>query len=151
MDQFEKRLAQLDAEDNEGSVSAAQSREKYTERLEEAREERDTVLDAEANLARWHGPIKVVMAVLPKNALTVGLLSRWLKDPEGFSITAMMRGEMSGAGTTTLVPDPVDSEMIKRLEVVIDSYSVWYIIGTSLMFEAAVLSLACFLFVRRDY
>jgi hypothetical protein len=32
-----------------------------------------------------------------------------------------------------------------------DSVSAWYILGTSLAFEAVVLGFACFLFYRRDF
>jgi len=81
----------------------------------------------------------------------VGLLSRWLKDPDGFSIAAMMRGEMTGLGTSALIRDPVDVEMTRRLEKKLDGYSGWYIIGTSLLFEAVVLAAACVIFIRRDF
>jgi hypothetical protein len=29
--------------------------------------------------------------------------------------------------------------------------SVWWVLGTSLLFEAVVLGMACFIFVRRDF
>ncbi len=120
-------------------------------RLEQEQAERDTSLDAAASLQTWHGPTEFMMAVLPKTQLTVGLLSRWLKDPDGFSIAAMMRGEMTGTGTSALMRDPVDVEMTRRLEKELDSYSPWYIVGTSLGFEALVLAAACVIFVRRDF
>ncbi len=121
------------------------------QRLEQEQAERDTVLDAAASLDTWHGPTTFMMAVLPKTQLTVELLSRWLKDPDGFSIAAMMRGDMTGAGTSSLMRDPIDVEMTRRLEKELDSYSPWYIIGTSLGFEALVLAAACVIFVRRDF
>jgi hypothetical protein len=114
-----------------------------------------TSLDANnqalATLGFWHGPTQVMMVVLPKTQLTVGLLSRWLKDPDGFSITGMMRGDMTGQGTSAFITDPVDVEMTRRLEETLDGYSGWYIIGTSLAFEAVVLAIACVIFIRRDF
>lgn len=99
-------------------------------------------------LNRWHGPTWAFMTALPKTQHTVALLSRWLKDPEGFSITAMMRGDMSGHG---MIQDPIDVEMTRRLEREMDTYSTWYVVGTSAAFEAVVLGLACLIFIRRDY
>ncbi len=130
---------------------AAAARANLQFRLEEERANRDTSLDAITKMGRWHGPTRFFMAVLPKTQLTVGLLSRWLKDPEGFSITGMMRGDMPGTGTSALIKDPVDVEMTRRLEKELDSHSTWYVVGTSLGFEALVLVAACVIFVRRDY
>ena len=119
-------------------------------RLTDARDSRDKQLDAEGKLTRWHIPIRTVMTVLPKNAQTVALLSRWLKDPDGFSISGMMRGEMTGRGTGVM-DNQTDVELTRRLEDELESISPWYIIGTSLGFELVVLSGACLIFVRRDF
>ena len=120
-------------------------------RLEQEQTTRDTSLDGAASLDTWHGPTEFMMAVLPKTQLTVGLLSRWLKDPDGFSIAAIMRGDMTGVGTSALMRDPVDVEMTRRMEKELDAYSFWYIVGTSLGWEALVLAAACVIFVRRDF
>ena len=119
-------------------------------RLTDARDDRDQQLEAKGKLTRWHTPIRAVMTVLPKNAQTVALLSRWLKDPEGFSITGMMRGDMTGRGTG-MMESQTDVEMTRRLEKELESISSWYIIGTSLGFEVVVLFGACLIFVRRDF
>ncbi len=90
---------------------------------------------------------------MPKTGLTVGLLSRSLKDPGGFSIMAMMRGDMSaglggsGAGRST----DSDAESSRRMEAYYDDISPWFIIGSSIAFEFVVLTIACFIFCRRDY
>ena len=149
IDRMEKRLDEFkpDPEDAGGLIVRAD----LQRRLEQEQGERDTALNAAGSLGTWHGPTRVMMTVLPKTQLTVGLLSRWLKDPDGFGITGMMRGDMTGAGTSSLMPDPVDVEMTRRLEDSMDSYSSWYIIGTSLGFEALVLVAACLIFVRRDF
>ncbi len=100
-------------------------------------------------MGNWHGPLRGAMVVLPKTQMTVALLSRWLKDPEGFSILAMMRGEMTGGGG--LLQNADKAEMTRRIEADLDATSPWYIIGTSLLFEALVLTAACVVFIRRDF
>ncbi len=149
IEQLETRLAAIEPDPNDPGNAFA--RADYQRRLKEARVDRELSIDGGAMLAPWHVPVRVITVVLPKTQPTVGLLSRWLKDSEGFSIAAMMRGDMTGQGTSSLMPDPTDVEMTRRLEKNLDAYSGWYIIGTSLAFEALVLAAACIIFVRRDY
>jgi len=154
IESLETRLAALapdtdDPDTNDpGKVFA---RTDFERRLEVQRGKLETHNAAVTSLGRWHGPTRVMKLIMPKTQLTVGLLSRWLKDPDGFSITGMMRGDMTGKGTSSLIPDRVDVEVTRRLEEKLDSYSGWYIIGTSLAFEAVVLVLACVIFIRRDF
>ena len=49
------------------------------------------------------------------------------------------------------IPDPIDVETTRRLEAKLDSYSAWYIVGSSLAFEAVILAAACVIFIRRDF
>lgn len=149
IEQLETRLAAIEPDSNDPGNAFA--RADFQRRLEEARVDRESSIDGGAKLAPWHIPIRVITAVLPKTQPTVGLLSRWLKDSEGFSIAGMMRGDMTGQRTSSLMPDPTDVEVTYRLEKKLDAYSGWYIIGTSLAFEALVLAAACIVFVRRDY
>ena len=44
-----------------------------------------------------------------------------------------------------------DRQVQQRLQNEYGARSLWYVVGTSLVFEAVVLSLACWIFVRRDY
>ncbi|MHC4429677.1 MAG: hypothetical protein ACYS0D_13890 [Planctomycetota bacterium] len=147
IDRMETSLNGLAGREDDPSVRA---RVDLETRLTEARNNRETQLDAKGKLTRWHKPIRGVMTVLPKTGQTVALLSRWLKDPEGFSITGMMRGDMTGRGTGML-QNQTEVEMTRRLEQELESISPWYIIGTSLGFEAVVLIGACLIFVRRDF
>ncbi len=127
----------------------AEPRERIEVLIEEATEARDDLVKIETGLTRWHRRIRIIIAPLPKTALTIELLSRALKDPEGFSIVAMMRGDMSGgrgAGT-----GKIDAEVSRRQEAYYDAMPAWRIVGTSLGFEAVVLAIACFIFIRRDY
>ncbi len=149
IERLETRLAALEPDPTDAGKTLV--RADFTLRLETEQASLDTINEAAATMDFWHGPTEVMMLVLPKTQLTVGLLSRWLKDPDGFSIAAMMRGEMTGLGTSALIRDPVDVEMTRRLEKKLDGYSGWYIIGTSLLFEAVVLAAACVIFIRRDF
>ncbi len=146
IDVLEARRTQLPQPDGEPAIAAAHA--EIDRQLLDAASERDTAQKGRDMLKRWHGPTWAFKTALPKTQLTVSLLSRWLKDPEGFSITAMMRGDMTGHG---MIPDPADVEMTRRLEREIDEYSPWYVVGTSAAFEVVVLSLACLVFARRDY
>ena len=148
IDRLETRLAAVEADPTDGGKIA---RADFQRRLDEERASLDSSNEAAASLGLWHGPTQVMMVVLPKTQLTVGLLSRWLKDPDGFSIAGMMRGDMTGLGTSAFLRNPVDVEVTRRVEEKLDAYSGWYIIGTSLVFEAVVLGLACVIFIRRDF
>ena len=148
IDRLETRLAAVEADPTDGGKIA---RADFQRRLDEERASLDSSSEAAASLGLWHGPTQVMMVVLPKTQLTVGLLSRWLKDPDGFSIAGMMRGDMTGLGTSAFLRNPVDVEVTRRVEEKLDAYSGWYIIGTSLVFEAVVLGLACVIFIRRDF
>ena len=148
IDRLETRLAAVEADPTDGGKIA---RADFQRRLDEERASLDSSIEAAASLGLWHGPTQVMMVVLPKTQLTVGLLSRWLKDPDGFSIAGMMRGDMTGLGTSAFLRNPVDVEVTRRVEEKLDAYSGWYIIGTSLVFEAVVLGLACVIFIRRDF
>jgi hypothetical protein len=147
IDRLQTNLASLAGKDDE---PATRARADLESQLDLSRDIRDGHLEAEGKLTRWHTPIRGIMTVLPKNAQTVALLSRWLKDPDGFSIAGMMRGEMSGRGTGAM-GNQTEVEMSRRLEQELESISPGYIIGTSLGFELVVLAGACLIFVRRDF
>jgi hypothetical protein len=147
INRLQMSLDSLAGKDDEASLRA---RVDLDGRLTVTQGDKDRLLDAEGKLTRWHAPIRTMMTVLPKNAQTVALLSRWLKDPDGLSIAGMMRGEMSGRGSGAL-GNQTEVEMSRRLEQELESISPWYIIGTSLGFELVVLAGACLIFVRRDF
>jgi len=115
-----------------------------------------------ATLTRWHGPIDVVTNLLPKTDATIGLLTRWFKEDEKYSIMAMLRGEMQEPPGETIESDAdddqdfssrrrQDAEVSRRAEKEMDSVSAWWIIGSSLAFEAVIFGLAAWIFCRRDF
>ncbi|MCZ6445393.1 MAG: ABC transporter permease [Planctomycetota bacterium] len=150
VDRVEASLATAD--DAENGVSDRQ-RLRWERELDGAQEDHEQAQELEQTLTTWHRRVRVGVIILPKTQHTVGLLSRWLKDPQGFSIIAMMRGDMTGMmpGSNANRPTGVDAETSRRMEAYYDDTSPWFIITSSLGFELLVLGVACWMFVRRDY
>jgi hypothetical protein len=107
-------------------------------------------------LQQWHTPIEWVLAISPKNAQTIGLLDRWLSDPDGFDIGAIMSGDMEGFENKIEEIDRTtrgarERETVRRMREEYESRSLWYIVGTSLLFEGFVLGIASWYFCRKDF
>jgi ABC-type transport system involved in multi-copper enzyme maturation permease subunit len=147
IDRFDASLAALDQRGDEASAVA---RADLVRRRADAQAAYDAAQEGWSTLDVWHSPADAAMTLLPKNAQTIALLPRWLKDPRGFSISAMMRGEMTGSETGVL-DTRTDVEWTRRLEEEQEAVSPFYIIGTSVAFEAVILAIACVIFVRRDF
>jgi ABC-type transport system involved in multi-copper enzyme maturation permease subunit len=123
----------------------------------------ELVSDAE-NLNGWSRLFFRIKTVLPKTAETVELLSTWLVDEEGFMrASEEMYNEREGrrsarrGPTTASAPEPPrvsedDPEVMRRLAARAESQRTpAWILGTSLAFEAVVLTLAAWIFCRRDF
>ncbi len=148
IDRQESIVAELTDKHGENDVRVAQRREQITtwqDDMEDAQELVDDIDD-------WYVPVSWALTVLPKTGQTIGLLDRWLSSADGFDLAAIMRGEMEEIEdfepTTRLARE---QETQRRM---VDEYrgrSLWYVIGTSLLFEMGVLALAGLIFVRRDF
>ena len=103
-----------------------------------------------AAIERWHRPFEVAMAVLPKNQETIGLLDRWLSPDARYSMSEVMLGEYRDESSGAAREDS-EAESARRLEQAVRATSPWWIIGSSLAFEAVLLGVACVVFVRRDF
>ena len=117
----------------------------------EAKEALDT-------LEVWHTPVSWMLSVLPKTGQTIGLLDRWLSDPDGFDLAAIMRGDMDDFEETEEMEeiDPtnrraVERETMRRMQDDYKARSLWYVVGTSILFEGLILSIASLLFCRKDF
>jgi hypothetical protein len=149
-------------------------RDRQRERLVEAQE-------TARKLAFWHTLIVRVKTPLPKTAETLELLNRWLVKPDPFFAAeqeqharretrrAQRRATTASATTASATsapatsapvpPQPPDSlnmymerpETQRQIREEITGRSVAWVVGTSLGFEAVVLSLAAWVFCRRDY
>ena len=131
----------------EADTEAKQSRQKrYENEIDRAETRRDESLKLETTLNKWHRPLQYGMWFLPKTSETVDLLGRALKDPSGLDILAIMEGEGRNNGRSR---DRQNADRLVREEV--ESYSLWYVMGTSLAFELIILALAAWIFCRRDF
>ncbi len=111
--------------------------------LREATETRDV-------WRKWHDLVVSFKTVLPKTGETLGLLERQLieraelRDIEDDKQDMPINSKMIAAGVRR-------SEVVKRIQDIYLNRSVTWVLGTSLLFEAFVLSIACWVFCRRDY
>jgi ABC-type transport system involved in multi-copper enzyme maturation permease subunit len=126
-------------------------RERINSMKEDVREARESFDQIEA----WHRPTKWVLTVLPKTGQTIGLLDRWMSDNSGFDIAAIMRGEMDVFENMEEIDVTTHGarkrETMRRLQEDYRGRSLWYVVGTSLLFEGFILAIAAWIFVRRDY
>jgi hypothetical protein len=125
-------------------------------RIDSFRADIEESKEAFIELEVWHKPISWILAISPKTSQTIGLLDRWLSDPDGFDIGAIMNGDMRFAEMDMEEIDPTTSnarerETIRRMRDEYESRSLWYVLGTSLIFEFCVLSLASWYFCRKDF
>lgn len=126
------------------------------------RRSRDRLEEAERGLASsegWHWWVKTAKAVLPKTAETIGLLDRYLLTTE----EAMDFGPGSQRGRDRPPPEldleqPQDAvvhhddpELHRRMHERTRERSLWWIIGTSMVFQGVVLAFGAWRFRRRDF
>lgn len=98
--------------------------------------------------------------LLPKTGQTSDLLYRWLalntSDVEENHIEERDRRRAARPGWFSGFQDRTnvrmdDAEVLHEMDEIAASRSAKSIIGSSLLFEAVILSLACWIFARRDY
>jgi ABC-type transport system involved in multi-copper enzyme maturation permease subunit len=95
-----------------------------------------------------HRIIYGVKTVLPKTAETIALLERWMIDLAELEPAA---GQQAGRGQTMFGVRIDEQQLQMDAQEQIRSRSVAWVMGTSLLFELVVLSIAGWLFVRRDF
>ena len=103
----------------------------------------------------WQTRISWVLTLLPKTSQTIGLLDRWLSNEDGFDLAAIMRGDMTELEAMVEIDSTshlaLRRETNKRMQKEYDGRSLWYVVGTSIIFEGLVLGLASLIFCRRDF
>ncbi len=108
-------------------------------------------------LSQWHTPTTWILAISPKNAQTINLLDRWLSDPDGFDIGAIMSGDMQDFENEEMIEidrttrGARERETMRRMRADYNTRSLWYVVGTSLLFEGFILGLASWYFCRKDF
>ncbi len=109
-------------------------------------------LDAQGMLSKIrvaHSIAYAIKTVGPKTADTVNLLDRWV-DPVNPFLAPRVKAFTAPARDDRM---DIDSRMdaAKEIHETLLTRPVWWVVGTSLLFEAAVLALAGWIFCRRDY
>jgi ABC-type transport system involved in multi-copper enzyme maturation permease subunit len=103
----------------------------------------------------WQTGISWALTLLPKTSQTIGLLDRWLSNEDGFDLAAIMRGDMTELEAMVEIDSTshlaLRRETNKRMQKEYDGRSLWYVVGTSIIFEGLVLGLASLIFCRRDF
>lgn len=116
---------------------------------EALRKLREEFASVQKNRPRWDLASNIsfgAKTVFPKTQETIALLERWMVDladlpkPQDEEIQDI--GPMAGVS---------QAEVQKRLQEKLRSRSVWWVMGTSFLFEGFILFLAIRIFKRRDF
>ncbi len=121
--------------------------------------------EAQRRVDKWtpiHEAARLTMLLLPKTSATSDLVQRRLQSDSGMTMTEFVAA-MQGQELPPPPPPDADEEesrhdqrrrreqeIGRRMEEYLLSQPWWMIIGSSLLFEAGVLLVACLIFVRRD-
>ena len=125
------------------------------DRIESFQEDVDAAKVLFDKIDVWHQPVSWGLTALPKAGQTIGLLDRWLDDGTGFDIAALMRGDMQELEEVDEF-DPTtygarERETMRRLDEDYSERSLWYVVGTSLLFEGLILTLAAWYVCKKDF
>lgn len=132
------------------------NREDMESRLERHKEEVE-------RWTAWHQGFYVLKTVLPKTSETTGLLQRAIfakgeldmfMDSQVEHAERMQENQKKALGRK----DPLERALVlgdprvsREAEKRVNQRSVWWVLGTSVGFEAILLTIACWLFARRDF
>lgn len=104
--------------------------------LESRRPER---AESAASVRKWHRILHATIVVMPKTGETRNLFARTIVDPEDqeglFRILTRLTGD----------------EDIRAADKALNRRSLWWVLGTSLLFEAVLLGISGWIFCRRDF
>ncbi|MEZ6211907.1 MAG: ABC transporter permease [Phycisphaerales bacterium] len=138
----------MSAEDREAKIASLTGRIGNTERsLASAREDVTGGERAASQIEPWYRGVIAARTVLPKTGDTIGLLQRWLVD------TSQLPGmnEDGPVDSGESIKNGQDPRVQKRIQEQVTERPVWWVVGTSLGFEAVVLLGAGWMFARRDF
>ncbi len=154
-------------ESSERRAAGQPENEQYADRLVQARtlaeqlqQERTGTERDLANIDKWHRITFAAKTALPKTGETIGLLERWLisaadlqptpaPSPEAIEMADADGAEEPPASMWDFQPDQAQLEADLQSEL--RGRSVAWIVGTSLLFELVLLSIAAWRFQRRDF
>ena len=95
----------------------------------------------------WHSTVYYIHLAFPKIQETTNLVNRYIvPDSEEFF------SEMMGNKNESKPPPLQQNKQVnKKMRDQYNERSLWYVIGSSLVFELIIFAFACMLFCRRDY
>jgi len=148
VEEYEAALAQI--EDNEDNTAR---RRTLQGQIDSARGQIDSSQELIDKLQPWKKRVQAVKYVLPKTGETVGLVERWLKRDTDVALMDIFEGNIAVNEEGEYVPaqSSTQRKIQMRLQDEYYSRSLWYVIGTSVVFEVVMLTIACFIFIRRDF
>lgn len=138
-------------------------------KLDRAIKQRDSAQDDLVALDRWHGRVLFVKTLFPKTNETISLLERALI--ELAELEQIIGAQGPGGGRPIVIesddgsePIVIDEDEFRGMhdpeansiaaQAQIEEFrarSIFWVVGTSLGFEAVVLALCCWVFARRDF
>lgn len=155
----EQKIAAIERsiEINERSIEMWQERDpervpNIEIRLETARAELEKSTSTGGTVRTIHSIIYGLKTILPKTSETIGLLERWLIDLAELPDTGEGDDTPGGSYNAETGRFNADEEQM-QMEIVreIRARSVWWVMGTSLLFELFILGIAGWMFMRRDF
>jgi ABC-type transport system involved in multi-copper enzyme maturation permease subunit len=95
----------------------------------------------------WHNIAYTAKTLLPKTAETTGLIARAVSLDEEMERAL----DASDDNSTESIFGRVERRTQREVQKIISERSIWWIVGTSLLFQAFILALATRLFMKRDF
>jgi ABC-type transport system involved in multi-copper enzyme maturation permease subunit len=157
IDTYDKRIAMLEPAASATTRPTTQPGRLLTD-FKETRQrllkEQDETINTLHSLDRWHGIFYTVKTVFPKTTDTIELLNRILLTRE--EISQLSPEDRRARRNKNKDKDDDEAEIPRQRTDVefqnkLRDRSIAWIVGTSLLFEAVVLSLAAWIFHRRDF
>lgn len=111
-------------------------------------------------LNKWHSMLYGIKTVFPKTAETMGLLERQLTSLNEFSRFEEAQDDRAderrerrarNPNSATAESNEPSPRVARKVEEVLRARSVFWVVGTSVLFEVLVLMICCAIFVRRDF
>jgi ABC-type transport system involved in multi-copper enzyme maturation permease subunit len=148
-----KRIKDFETPAKQGDPAPIERSEAAAKRVEELKK---TLAEVEENgrTIRFVSSILVgVKTVLPKTGETVGLLERNLMDAIKLPGAAEVETDdpFITQGLQGKMGESAQRQIAERTEEALRGRNVWWVLGTSIGFEAVVLGLAGWIFCRRDF
>jgi hypothetical protein len=146
-----RRARVEDGHDDPDAPIAADELDKANPRLADARAALER---ARRQAPRWDLASRIVVGVktvFPKTSETVQLIDRWIVEAARLERIPGDDVEPSTFRFGAPMSQQEQRLLQARIEERLRGRNAWWVLGTSLIFEAMVLALACVVFVRRDF